>query len=80
MAEQPIPKYPIKTLVKFICGQDEYIGQILKSEIVKPGQLGRKPGSVLYMLQILSINRKKLEDYRVTTIGEDEIIASKLPE
>ncbi len=79
MAEKPSPKYPEKTLVQFKHGHDLYIGQIIKSEIVQAGHRGRKAGSILYLVRILSINRQKTTDCLQSTIGEDEIISHKKP-
>lgn len=80
MVKQPVPQYPVKTLVKFKHGFDQYIGQIIKIGIAPEGHIARKPGNLIYLIHILSINNQEIADSRVTTIGEDEIIKAKKPQ
>jgi hypothetical protein len=72
--KQPIiPKYARKTRVKIKFGQDLIIGIIKKIGLAPPGHIARKPGSLIYLIQIESFNGKPTAGNVVKTLGEEEI-------
>lgn len=68
------PKYPLKTRVQIKFGQDTIIGYVKKIGIAPKDHIARKPGSLIYLIQIVAINNQRVAGNLVTTAGEQEII------
>ena len=66
-------KYPVKTRVQIKSGQDTIVGYVKKIGIAPKDHIARKPGSLIYLIQIVAINNKRITGNLVTTAGEHEI-------
>ena len=80
--QETIPKYKVgdKVAVKEEKKRAFQIGTILKIDTVKPGQLGREPGTILYLIRVKQYidENRKITNYEkppfpMTTATEPEM-------
>jgi hypothetical protein len=67
------PKFAKGAKVELRFGQDVTIGTIIKIIVAPEGHIARKPGSLIYLIQIETFKGKKALSKIVTTAGEEEI-------